>query len=134
MEKKFSDFYKNPEEKLSRQGRKPCPINEAERNGLFCKFRKGRAKQILGKHYLFWHESFKITKSEKEKWKNQKKIFSDSEKIIVIILWKWNFFFFFNLKKIYWLKNFSFFLFYACQTIIFEKNRRVDIHLCCLLF
>lgn len=50
---KISDFHENPSESFSRQGRRLCPINEAERNSLFCKFRKGRAKQILGKHYLF---------------------------------------------------------------------------------
>lgn len=39
--------------KNSRRGRRLRPINEAERNGLFCNARSGRAKQILGKHYLF---------------------------------------------------------------------------------
>ena len=42
-----------PCEWQSRQGRRPCPINEAERNVLFCKSRMGRAKQVLGKHYPF---------------------------------------------------------------------------------
>lgn len=32
---KISDFRENPSESFSRQGRRPCPINEAERNGLF---------------------------------------------------------------------------------------------------
>ena len=50
---KISDFRENLSESLSRQGRRLCPINEAERNVQFCKFRKGRAKLVLGKHYQF---------------------------------------------------------------------------------
>ena len=53
FEEKISGFYENLLESLSRQGRRLCPINEAERNVLFCKFRKERAKQVLGKHYPF---------------------------------------------------------------------------------
>ena len=32
---KISDFCENPSESFSRQGRRLCPINAAERNGLF---------------------------------------------------------------------------------------------------
>ena len=53
MEKKFSDFHENPLESFSNL----CPINEVERNILFCKFCKGHAKQVLGKHYLFCYNT-----------------------------------------------------------------------------
>ena len=37
-EKNF-DFRRKHEKHFSRQGRRLCPINEAERNGLFCMYR-----------------------------------------------------------------------------------------------
>lgn len=104
----------------------------------------------------FVYKVLKITKSEKEKQKNQKKIFSDSEKNLLIEK-----FFFFqmkekisNLSKTIFKSSFSKmlflvlglppnkmnnvmlwqYIFYACQMMIFKKNQRVLQHTLCLLF
>ena len=53
LDKTICVFYIKRIMNVSRQGRSLCPIHAAERNNLFCKSQTGRAKQILGKHYLF---------------------------------------------------------------------------------
>ena len=65
------------------------PISSSEKNVLFCKFCKERAKQVLGKHYLFCYNTSRFLIFSENFLRNFfQKIFPKTEKIFVMILWK----------------------------------------------